>query len=414
MVLIDILALWILTCLFFREQLRWRIGHLVWIILLVGFIYLNDYKNLSYSSEEYLQILPFNYVETFIVFCILTLLANSYLFKRSHLTILSMTFLSLVVWLIIKMQAVLLTELLGAMETWNHVLGLIFTLTFYFVFTKFVGHLHFDKMTILQQFVLYIVFFGSMVAYGFYMDGMPSGVKQILMIVAALLCIFFTLFIYTQKRQQAMMIRLQATEEYIPIIDELVMEVRARQHEFSNKLLAMTSILETAESLQEAKEQIAKYTENVKLQPNQQQLLMMDQKIVAGFLYAKLRRAEQMGIHLNIHFNIPSYKSPCEEVDLVELLGILLDNALEACSSGQSIKLLGEMEGEYLRIELSNPAPKMTNEQMQKMFELGYSTKNGKRGFGLHNVKQIAKQYNAKIILKNELNMLTIGLLFKA
>lgn len=414
MVLIDIFALWVLTCLFFREQLRWRIGYLVWIVLLVGFIYLNDYKNLSYASKEYLQILPFHYVETLIVFCILTLLANSYLFKRSHLTILSMTFLSLVVWLIIKIQAVLLTELLGAMEIWNHVLGFIFTLIFYFIFTKFVGHLYFEQMTILQQFVLYIVFLGSMIAYGFYMDGMSSGVKQILMIVAALLCIFFTLFIYTQKRQQAMMIRLQATEEYLPIIDELVMEVRARQHEFSNKLLAVTSILETAESLQEARHQIAKYTENVKLQSNQQQLLMMDQKIVAGFLYTKLRRAEQMGIHLAIHFNIPSYKSPCEEVDLVELLGILLDNALEACSSGQSIELLGKIEGEYIRIELSNPAPKMTNEQMQKMFELGYSTKNGKRGFGLHNVKQIAKQYNAKIILKNELNILTIGLLFKA
>lgn len=414
MVLIDIFALWVLTCLFFREQLRWRIGYLVWIVLLVGFIYLNDYKILSYASKEYLQILPFHYLETLIVFCILTLLANSYLFKRSHLTILSMTFLSLVAWLIIKIQAALLTELLGVMEIWNHVLGFIFTLIFYFIFTKFVGHLYFDQMTILQQFVLYIVFFSSMIAYGFYMEGMSRGVKQILMIVAALLCIFFTLFIYTQKRQQAMMTRLQATEEYLPIIDELVMEVRARQHEFSNKLLAMTSILETAESLQEARYQIAKYTENVKLQPNQQQLLMMDQKIVAGFLYTKLRRAEQMGIHLAIHFNIPSYKSPCEEVDLVELLGILLDNALEACSSGQSIELLGKIEGEYVRIELSNPAPKMTNEQMQKMFEVGYSTKNSKRGFGLHNVKQIAKQYNAKIILKNELNMLTIGLLFKA
>ena len=414
MVVVDIVALWSLTCLFFREQVRWRIGYVVWIGLLTGYIYLSDYSNSVFPTKEQLPILPVQYTETLIVFCIITLLANSYLLKRSHLTILSMTFLSLIVWLVIRMQAVLLSELLGAPEVWNHVVGLIFALFLYFAFTKFVGHVYFEKMTVLQQFVLYIVFFSSMIAYGFYIEGISNATKQVLMIAAALLCIFFTLFIYTQKRHQAMLARMQATEEYVPIIDELVMEVRSRQHEFSNKLLAITSILETADSLQEAKQKIAQYTDNVRLQPHQEQLLTMEQKIVAGFLYAKLRRAEQMGVHVDIRFSIPAYKMPCEEVDLLELLGVLIDNALEASTSGQTVELLGMVDGEHVRIEVSNPAPKMTNEQMMKMFELGFSTKSGRRGFGLHNFTQIAKQYNAKIILKNEMNKLTIGLLFKA
>lgn len=414
MILFDIIALWILTCLFFKEQIRWRIGYVIWNGLLVGFICLSDYQNSIMYKQEYIQILPMKYLETLVVFCILNLLANSYLFKHSHLTVLSMTFLSLIVWLVIRMHAVLLTELLGAMEIWNHVLALMFTLILYYVLKKIVGHLYFDQMTILQQFVLYLVFAGSMIAYGFYMEGILNGTKQILVLVAPLLSVFFTIFIYTQKRYQAMITRMQATEEYVPIIDELVMEVRSRQHEFSNKLLAITSIVETADSLPEVKQKIAQFTDNVRLQPHQQQLLTMEQKIVAGFLYAKLRRADQMGIQVAIHFSIPSYKIPCEEADLVELLGILLDNALEASSSGQLIELVGKVDGGYVRIEVSNPAPKMTNEQMQKMFELGYSTKSGKRGFGLHNVQQIAKQYNAKIILRNEMNRLTIGLLFKA
>ncbi|WP_339216560.1 GHKL domain-containing protein [Solibacillus sp. FSL W8-0372] len=411
--MLDIITLWLLTCLFFREQLKWRIGHVIWIGLLVGLIYMSN-RDISMNTDvlERVSILPFDYIETLIIFCILTLLANSYLFKREHVTILLMTLLSLIVWLIVRMQAVLIAELLTLQGVWNHILGLVIALLLVLVFTRYIGYVSFEKMTLLQQFVLYSVFFGSMATYGFYMVGISTIIERILIGCSILLCVFFTLFIYTQKRQQAMLARLQATEEYVPVIDELVMEVRSRQHEFSNKMLAITSILETADSIQEAKDKIIQFTDTVKMQPHQQQLLTIGQKIVAGFLYAKLRRAEQMGIKVEIDFALPPYKMPCEESDLVEILGILLDNAFEACKSGETVVLVCKLEGEHVRIEVSNPSPVMSNDQMMKMFELGYSSKSGKRGFGLHNFKQIAKQYNAKIILRNEMNKLTIGLLF--
>lgn len=413
-VVLDIVALWFLACLFFREQISKRIGHVIWLIFLIGVIFISDYNNSIFTVKEHLSILPFQYSGTLTVFCILVLLANSYLFKRSHLTILLMTFLSLVVWMIIRIQAVLLNELIGTPELWNHIFGCAFAIVLYFAFTKFIGHVYFEKMTAIQQFVLYIIFFASIVAYEFYIEGIPEVLQRILLIVAALLCVFFTLFIYTQKRQQAMVARLQAAEEYVPIIDELVMEVRARQHEFANKMLAVTSILEMADTLEDARLRISEFTHDVRLQPHQEQLLTMDHKIVAGFLYAKLRRAEQMGVHVEIDFAVSAHKMPCEEVDLVEVLGILLDNAFEASQSGETVKLICRLVGGQVRLEVSNAAPALTNEQMMQMFEIGYSTKGEKRGFGLHNLKQISKQYNAQVILKNKSNRLTIGLQFTA
>ena len=415
MVVIDIVTLWLLTCLFFREPIKLRLGHMIWIGFLAGFVYMSNRNNsLPSEFEMHVGILPIKDIPTLIMFCVITLLANSYLFKRSHLAILLMTLLSLMVWLIVRMQAVLLAGLFNLQDVWNHMIGLFLAMFLLIIFTRYVGYVSFEKMPLLQQFVLYCVFFGSMVAYGFYIEGISTLTQQILIGCSVLLCVFFTLFIYTQKRQQAMLARIQATEEYVPIIDELVMEVRSRQHEFSNKMLAITSILETAETIEEAKEKILGFTDNVRLQSHQEQLLTMGQKIVAGFLYAKLRRADQMGIQVEIDFSVPSHKMPCEEVDLVEILGILLDNAFEASKSGDTVKLVCRLENGQVRLEVSNSASYSTNEQMMKMFELGYSTKSGKRGFGLHNFKKIAKQYNAKIILKSELSRLTIGLQFTA
>jgi len=412
-ILLDIVALWLLTCLVFAEHIKLRLGHVIWIGLLGGFIFMSNRSHaLNPYRVEQVLILPIEDLMTLIAFCIITLLANSYLFKREHVTILLMTFLSLIVWLIVRLQAVLIAELFNLNPIWNHLLGLLIALILLVIFTRYIGSVYFEKMTLLQQFVLYSIFFGSMAMYSFYMKGISTMTEQILIACSMVLCIFFTLFIYTQKRQQALFARLQATEEYVPIIDELVMEVRSRQHEFANKMLAITSIVETAKTLEEARVSIAAFTDNVRLQPHQEQLLTMEHKIVAGFLYAKLRRAEQMGIHVDMDFAVPAYKMPCEEVDLVEVLGILLDNAFEASESGETVKLVFRLVDVHIRLEVSNPVSHVTNEQMMQMFEVGYSTKGENRGFGLHNLKQIAKQYNAKIILKNESKRLTVGLQF--
>lgn len=412
-IILDVIALWLLTCLFFQEPIKWRIGHVTWIGLLAGLIYMSgrDYA-LRSDLKIQIDILPINDIATLIVICILTILANSYLFKRSHVTILVISLLSLMVWLIVRIVAVLFVTMMPLFIEWNHFVGVVLALLLFYLFKRYVGYVSFDNMTLLQQFVVYSLFLGSMVAYSFYLDGLSILMQQILIGCSVLLCVFFSLFIYTQKRQQAMMARLQAAEEYVPIIDELVMEVRSRQHEFANKMLAVTSILETAKTLEEARVSIAAFTDNVRLQPHQEQLLTMEHKIVAGFLYAKLRRSEQMGIHVDMDFAVPSYKMPCEEVDLVEVLGILLDNAFEASESGETVKLVYCLVDGQIRLEVSNPVSHITNEQMMQMFEVGYSTKGEKRGFGLHNLKQIAKQYNAKIILKNESKRLTVGLQF--
>ena len=105
-----------------------------------------------------------------------------------------------------------------------------------------------------------------------------------------------------------------------------------------------------------------------------------------------------------------------EEYEIVEVLGILLDNAIEACQPHDEIHVLINRVEEKIEIKVSNPHIFISNATFMEMFDKGYTTKNvhsKARGFGLYNVKQITLQNGGKLITKNtEIaghNYVTIG-----
>ncbi|MFJ7730802.1 GHKL domain-containing protein [Lysinibacillus sp. NPDC097231] len=416
-VLLDILTLWLITCLFFREPLKFKWGHVLWVSVILLFCLLGDSNERGLiMTLKGLGVLPVQNLPGLIGFCFLTLVANSYLFKRSHLTILLMTMLSLMIWIMIRMQAVLLTMILPLDIAWNHFINLALVLCLVFFIRRYFAYTQFEQMTLMQQLFMSIFFFAFMGIYLFQTTEITQFGSWFMLLGSIFVFLLISLLFFEQKKQQAMQARILATEKYLPIIDELVLEVRARQHEFSNKMLAITSILETADTLEEARHDITRYTGNVKLQSHQQQLLTMDHKIVAGFLYTKIKRAEQMGIQVVINNSISVHDMPCEDVDLIEVLGILLDNAFDASQSGDTVYVTLKKEENQYVLQVSNPSPYISNEHFLKMFDIGFSTKKGVRGFGLHNVQQIAKQYKANILLVNEQktkNYVTIGLQFQ-
>ena len=143
----------------------------------------------------------------------------------------------------------------------------------------------------------------------------------------------------------------------------------------------------------------------------------MDHKVIAGFLYTKMKRAEQLNMKLEIERTVSVSAFPCEDYDLIEVLGILIDNAIGACYGGDIIKIRMNNVNNHYELTVTNPADYMSNEEFMKLFHLGYSTKSTfttERGYGLYNVQQIAKQYNGKIIARNENNekMITLGVQF--
>jgi signal transduction histidine kinase len=238
--------------------------------------------------------------------------------------------------------------------------------------------------------------------------------------VAALLIINLLVGVYVQKHS-AERKRINMLEQYIPVIEELITQVRARQHEFDNKLLAISAAAQTAADLEQAQSEIAELTQTEPLRISENSLLNCDSKITAGVIYSKIRNAElkRIAVVSEIAAALKSGKNrTVRETDIVEIVGILMDNAIEASDKGDKIYIritAFEEEGK-LSILVSNPHEPYSATDFVKLFRRGVTTKsadNNSRGHGLANVKDIVERYRCKIITRNEMideqNYVTIG-----
>lgn len=143
--------------------------------------------------------------------------------------------------------------------------------------------------------------------------------------------------INTRQEEQRKQIRM--TEQYVPIVEELISQVRARQHEFNNRMMAIEAAVSSAESLPEAQEAVALLTKGLVLSANDSMLLACDSKIISGFVFGKIKQAEISGLDIRLQISTSFKKASIPETVWIELIGILLDNALEASKQGDTIYL---------------------------------------------------------------------------
>ena len=205
-------------------------------------------------------------------------------------------------------------------------------------------------------------------------------------------------------------------EQYLPMVEELVESVRAQQHEYNNRMMAISAAVMTTGTLDEAKAKITELTGQISLNPSDRELLKCDSKVLCGMLFGKIMQAQMQHIQLQISIAGSFLHRSLSESDWIDLLGILLDNALEASSDGDTVYLQAEDEVNALLLLVSNPCPPISRTEMTEMFRRGWSTKADQgRGYGLSNVRKMVEQHGGKIIVKNEekngQNYLTIGAL---
>lgn len=238
----------------------------------------------------------------------------------------------------------------------------------------------------------------------------------ILGVITALAVINLFVGIYTQKHS-AEKKRINMLEQYIPVIEELITQVRARQHEFNNRLLAISAAAQTASSLEQAKNVIAELTTGLQLDISEKSLLNSDSKITAGMIYSKIKYAEMKKITVVSEITASLISRAAHEIDIVEIVGILMDNSVEAANAGDAIYIKIEKLSAGLSITVSNPYDMLSATDFVKMFRRGFSTKteDGARGYGLANVKKIVERLHGKILTRNETvherNYVTIGVL---
>jgi hypothetical protein len=253
--------------------------------------------------------------------------------------------------------------------------------------------------------------------FGFDLSGMLFRLPITAGILGVLIVADLLLMLWEQRRIQERR-RIDMLERYIPVIEELITQVRARQHEYNNRLLAISSAVCTAENLEQAKEQVNQLVPEVQISGIDSEILGCDSKIIGGMLYSKIKQAEVKKIAVQAELNVQFKKSIVQEADWIEIIGILMDNAIEASTPLDTILIRADMSNGHVSVLVSNPHEAFTNTQFVQMFRRGFTTKKNSsyaNGHGLANILKIVEHYHGKIITRNETivnkNHVTIGVL---
>lgn len=214
-----------------------------------------------------------------------------------------------------------------------------------------------------------------------------------------------------QARQRTAML-----EQYLPLVEELIEQVRARQHDFNNQMMAVAAAVSTAHDLQEAQEAVTSLLRHVRLDGADKELLKCDSKVISGLLFGKMKQAELKQVRVEVTVAGAFLRRTLSEADWVELIAILLDNAIEAASPGDVLYARAIEEADGLRFSVLNPHTALTNMEFIQMFRRGWSTKGeAGHGYGLYNVRQIVERHGGKIITGNDrlngIPYITIGVL---
>lgn len=199
-------------------------------------------------------------------------------------------------------------------------------------------------------------------------------------------------------------IEMQKYRTYLRQYDLAILEIRERQHTFANQLdavYAMFVLYTDYDSLvsQQKKEldRLGKYLEPV-------DILILGRPLVIAHIHNKTCEAEKRGIPVKtvFHCGIQDLKIP--DIFLVEIIGNLLDNAMDEMGNQREIgqiQLQIRNVGTETAISVSNQHEYIPYMVYCHFFQKDYSTKGVNRGLGLPYVKKIVKRYHGRIEMGN-------------
>ncbi len=190
---------------------------------------------------------------------------------------------------------------------------------------------------------------------------------------------------------------------YEQSFQNLITDICAKQHEFDNHINAIYSqhfLYKTYEELVEAQK---KYCEEIINENHYNKLLSKGNPVILGFLYGKFLEIEKRKIKVLYKISIGNLDSRVPIYKMVELLGNLINNAIEAAEEKgtKEIRVVVLEEKDKIQIEVSNESEVINYKKIQEFFKKGYSEKGRNRGYGLYNVKKICEEYNIDIICEN-------------
>ena len=205
---------------------------------------------------------------------------------------------------------------------------------------------------------------------------------------------------------------LHSRAEYTRLMEDLtgtrylVDSMRANNHDFTNKLHVIMGLIQM-----QMYDEAVSYIENITIVQRATISKIMhavDEPAVAALLIGKTARASELNIKFVLRegcsYSNTDMKLPPEM--LVTIIGNLIDNAFEAMNhtyDSEKELLFGiySRQGAVL-ITVDDTGVGIPKENMDKVFENGYSTKGEGRGTGLYQVKTMVESLRGTVTVESQ------------
>lgn len=234
---------------------------------------------------------------------------------------------------------------------------------------------------------------------GYYNDTLPL---RIILLSLLTLTAYFFISIFSLLKTTKLEVtsqNLEQAQDYNTTLKVLYDDIRTFRHDFGNIVQAIGGYIDTNDmnGLKEYYKQLKTDCEDIKsleiLNP-----ITIDNPAVYSLLTAKYHKATSMGIEMKIHISLKLEDLNMKIYEFTRILGILLDNAIEACENCDD-KIIN------LEIRRDEKSPRQLlliqntyfdkNINIDRIKEKGYTSKkdDGKpHGLGLWEVDKILKK----------------------
>ena len=281
-------------------------------------------------------------------------------------------------------------------------LNLCFILTYrYFNLEEHWNIKHSYLFTLLFGYLFIVIYFFMQIIqnYQAYSD-LVSGAMLFILIQCAFIVILFLKSDQTQKEAYSRELtkeQLKNLKMYTDQLEHDQINLQKFEHNYKKTISGLRRITQTSDyseiqkSLTNLESYSDSYFDNISMQLFKD-LNNVQNPYLKSLLISKLTLISQKKI--NCHFECQDVvdKLNINIFDLVRLLGISLDNAIEATAKNKGeIQIALIQESKQLSIIINNTI--FSHNDVTKMMQDGFTTKKNHSGFGLVNVADIEKKY---------------------
>ena len=192
------------------------------------------------------------------------------------------------------------------------------------------------------------------------------------------------------------------------VIKELFFYTRsmpAKYHDMKNIMVGLYISVYGKSDINVIRAHLDSYLDKMDIDAKVEELVIDDdgKNILSFIQHKKYESNKKLNFITDVRYYEPNEK--VDFPDIIYMLGLLLDNAIEASNSDKPIFISVHVMEEGVEISVANVYKRQSVNDFEKMFQEGYTTKStSSRGYGLPNLSKIVKEYGGDIFIHHNYN----------